>query len=144
MEEKSAKSSSTASKKRSVIVKTYEEFTASLKVDELNESLKDSLTRALNKGAEFAREVWAGVKREGRETQEAVRLLGELAKGKEVTDVQKQFIRAQAVDLVKAVPLIAIQGIPIPVPITPFLIILGKRVGFNFLPDSHTKVDYTF
>jgi hypothetical protein len=123
-------------------VKTYEEYKAD--VEEIDEGLRDSLSAALKKGSDFAREVWSGVKRESRETQEAVRLIGELLKGNSITDTQKKFIKAQSVDLVKALPLIAIQGIPVPVPITPFLILLGKKVGIDILPDSHKKVDYEF
>jgi hypothetical protein len=122
-------------------VKTYEEFT-SKHIDHLDESLKDSINAALKRGAQFAKDVWDGVKRESRETKEAVRLLGEVVQGKEITQTQKDFIKAQSVDLVKAVPLIAISGIPVPVPITPFLLLLGKKIGFDFLPNSHTKVDY--
>jgi len=125
-------------------VKTYEEFKTSTsdKIEELDEGLKDSINAALKKGADFAKDVWDGVKRESRETKEAVRILGEIAKGKEVTQTQKDFVKAQSIDLVKALPLIAISGIPVPVPITPFLLMLGKKIGFDFLPNSHTKVDY--
>ncbi len=123
-------------------VKTYEEFKA--EADHIDESLRDNLNAVLKKGSDFAKDVWSGVKRESRETKEAVRLLSELVKGNSISDTQKKFIKAQSVDLVKALPLIAIQGIPIPVPITPFLIILGKKVGFDILPDSHKKVDYDF
>lgn len=112
------------------------------KVEEIDESVKDLLKNALDKGATLAKDVWSGIKRETRETREVVRLIGELAKGNEVTDTQKSFIKAQSIDLIKAMPLIAIQGIPLPIPITPFLIILGKKAGFNILPDSHTKIDY--
>jgi len=122
-------------------VKTYEEFLTESDLH-LDEGLKDSLNAALKRGADFAKDVWVAVKRESRETKEAVRLLGELAKGKEVSQTQKDFIKAQSVDLVKAIPLIAISGIPVPVPITPFLLMLGKKIGFDFLPNSHTKVDY--
>lgn len=124
-------------------IKTYEEFIAS-ESEHLDEGLKDSINNALKKGADFARDVWDGVKRESRETKEAVRILGELIKGNEVSQTQKDFVKAQSIDLVKAVPLIAISGIPVPVPITPFLLLLGKKIGFDFLPNSHTKVEYTF
>lgn len=120
-------------------VKSYEDFVSESSLDE---SVKSAISNALKKGSEFAKDVWFGVKRESRETQEAARLVGELMKGNQIEDVQKKFLKAQAVDLVKALPLIAIQGIPVPVPITPFLILLGKKVGFDILPNSHTKVDY--
>jgi len=124
-------------------VKTFEEFIAE-KSDDVNESLKNTINSALNKGAAFAKEVWDSTKREAKETREAVRLLNELSKGNKLSTIELQFLKAQAVDLVKVLPLIAIQGIPLPIPITPFLILLGKRIGFDILPNSHKKVNYTF
>ena len=122
-------------------IKTFEEFIVN-EENHLDEGLKDMVNGALKKGSDFAKDVWVGVKRESRETKEAVRLLGELMKGRAITGTQKSFIKAQSIDLVKVLPLIAIQGIPLPIPITPFLLLLGKKVGFNILPDSHTKVNY--
>ena len=124
-------------------IKTYEEY-SSKETESIDEGLKDSIQAALKKGGDFAKEVWDGVKRESRETKEAVRILGELIKGNEVSQTQKDFVKAQSVDLAKAVPLVAVSGIPVPIPITPLLILLGKKVGFDFLPNSHTKVDYNF
>lgn len=123
--------------------KTYEEFSSN-EIEHLDEGLKDSIQAALKKGGDLAKEVWDGVKRESRETKEAVRLLSELVKGHDVSQTQKDFIKAQSIDLVKALPLIAVSGIPVPIPITPFLLLLGKKIGFDFLPNSHTKVDYNF
>lgn len=113
-------------------------------VQNLNENVTDSIKRAINKGGEFAKDVWNATKREGKETKEAVRILSELVKGSPVSIKEKEFLKAQSIDLVKILPLIAIQGIPLPIPITPFLILLGKKIGFDFLPNSHTKVDYRF
>jgi hypothetical protein len=112
--------------------------------DHLDEGVMDMVKKAVTKGGEFAKDVWNATKREGRETKEALRILSEIAKGNKVSDKEKSFLKAQSVDLIKVVPVIAISGIPVPVPITPFLIMLGKKVGFDLLPNSHTKVDYQF
>ena len=111
-------------------------------VEKIDEGIKDQLQNLLKKGTQLAKEVWNVAKRETRETREALRLIGELTQGNDISDDQKAFLQAQAVDLAKIIPLIAIQGIPAPIPITPFLIILGKKVGFDILPNSHTKVNY--
>ena len=118
-------------------IKSYEEFK-----QDLNEGLNSFIKSSLDKGSEFAKTVWFATKRESRETQEAVRILNMLIKGEDVTDTQKKFLRAQSVDLIKVIPIVAISGIPVPIPITPLLILLGKKVGFDILPNSHTKVDY--
>jgi nucleoside-diphosphate kinase len=108
----------------------------------LDEGALDMVKKAVNKGGEFAKTVWDATKREGRETKEALRVVSDLIQGKKVSDREKEFLKAQSIDLVKILPLIAIQGIPLPIPITPFLILLGKKVGIDILPNSHTKVDY--
>ena len=118
----------------------YDDFLQS----HLDESLKDYAKTALNRGTDTVKSMWDGVKRESAETKEAVRLIGELVKGNEITDEQKEFVKAQSVDIAKAVPLIAISGIPVPIPITPILILLGKKIGWDVLPNSHTKVKYKF
>ena len=120
----------------------YDEFIQDL--EHLDESLKDHVKTALSKGSEAVKSMWDGVKRESSETKEAVRLIGEILKGKDVNDEQKEFIKAQAIDIVKAVPLSAVSGIPVPVPITPLLILLGKRIGWDILPNSHKKVSYKY
>jgi hypothetical protein len=120
--------------------KSFTEFNSADKLDE--NVIIDKLKDWFKKGTSLAKDVWEATKRESRETKEAVRLLDLLIKGQEVTKEQREFLKTQAVDLVKVLPLIAIQGIPVPVPITPFLIVLGKKVGFDILPNSHTKTTY--
>ena len=120
--------------------KSFNDFNKS---DQLDENvITDKLKEWFKKGTNLAKDVWEATKRESRETKEAVRLIDLLIKGEKITEEQQKFLKAQAVDLAKILPLIAIQGIPVPVPITPFLIILGKKVGFDILPNSHTKSSY--
>lgn len=122
--------------------KSYTEFTE-FNTETLDENvIVDKLKSWFKKGTALAKDVWEATKRETRETKEALRLVDQLIKGNDISDEQKKFLKAQAVDLAKVLPLIAIQGIPVPVPITPFLIILGKKIGFDILPNSHTKSDY--
>lgn len=112
--------------------------------ESLDEGVLDSIKKVVQKGGEFAKDVWNATKREGRETKEALRILSNIVKGDSVSDKEKEFLKAQSVDLVKVLPVIAISGIPVPIPITPFLVMLGKKIGFDLLPNSHTKVDYKF
>lgn len=120
--------------------KSFNDFNKSEQLDE--NVITDKLKEWFKKGTNLAKDVWEATKRESRETKEAVRLIDLLIKGEKITEEQQKFLKAQAVDLAKILPLIAIQGIPVPVPITPFLIILGKKVGFDILPNSHTKSSY--
>ena len=45
-----------------------------------------------------------------------------------------EFIQGQSVDVIKNLLMITISLIPIPIPVTPFLIIFGKKVGVDILP----------
>ena len=95
------------------------------------------LTNIFQKGGKMASDVWDATKVEGEETKIALEILSRLLKGEEVSDNEKKFLKEQSKDIARILPLVAISGIPIPIPITPLLIILGKKYGFNFLPKDH-------
>lgn len=95
------------------------------------------LNGLLKRGGDFASEVWLVTKRESQETKIAVEILGRMLKGEEVSDSEKNFVKKQSGDIARILPLVAISGLPIPLPITPLLIILGKKYGFDFLPRDH-------
>lgn len=98
------------------------------------------LSGVLKKGGKFASNVWEATKVEGEETKIAVGILSRMLKGDDVTEKEKQFLKAQSGDLVRILPLVAISGIPIPVPITPLLVMLGKKYGFDFLPKDNREI----
>ncbi len=108
------------------------------KFDEFGEPKrgKFNIKEILSKGKDFTKGVWDAVKREKRETAQALGILQRMVKGEKVTEKEKLFLKRQSKDLAKILPLIAIQGIPVPVPITPFLIALGNKYGFSILPTS--------
>ena len=110
--------------------------------NEIDESKIADITRKLyRKGTDFTKSVIQGAKREGRETKEVVKILRKMIKGQEISDDEKKFLKAQSTDIVKLLPVVAISTIPIPVPITPLLVILGKKYGINILPNSHDKIE---
>lgn len=94
----------------------------------------------LKRGGDFAQNVWDATKREKEETKIAVEILGRMIKGEEVTDREKEFVKRQSKDVARILPLVAISGLPIPIPITPLLIMLGKKYGFDFLPKDHRGI----
>jgi hypothetical protein len=104
------------------------------------EKISDYLNRVLKRGGDFASDVWVATKRESQETKMAVEILGRMIKGEEVTDKEKEFVKKQSGDVVRILPLVAISGLPIPIPITPLLIMLGKKYGFDFLPKDHREI----
>lgn len=108
-------------------IKTFENFS----------KVSNYLGSIVRKGGQLASSVWTATKVESQETKIAVGILAKMVKGEEVSDKEKKFLKAQSKDIVKILPLVAIQGIPIPVPITPLLIMLGKKYGFDILPKDH-------
>lgn len=101
------------------------------------EKVSDYLNKLLKKGGGLATEVWNVTKRESEETKIVICILSRMLKGEKVSVREKEFVRKQAGDIIRILPLIAIQGIPVPLPITPILILLGKKYGFDFLPKDH-------
>ena len=95
------------------------------------------LNDLIKRGGKMASDTWEATKVEGEETKLAVSILSRMVKGEEVSEKEKTFLRAQSMDIVRILPLVAISGIPIPIPITPLLIMLGKKYGFDFLPKDH-------
>jgi len=95
------------------------------------------LNDLIKKGGKMASDTWEATKRESQETKLAVGILSRMVKGEEVSEKEKSFLKEQSKDLARIIPLVAISGIPIPVPITPLLVILGKKYGFDFLPKDH-------
>jgi len=102
--------------------------------------ITDYLNGLLKKGGDFAQNVWDATKRESQETKIAVEILGRMLKGEDVSDKEKEFVKKQSGDLARILPLVAISGLPIPIPITPLLIMLGKKYGFDFLPRDHRGI----
>lgn len=125
-------------------VKTYSQFLESKNNNDsehIDESKLSEIARNLyKKGTDFTKSVIQGAKREGKETAQAVEILRKMIKGEEVSDKEIQFFKAQSIDLFKVIPLVAISSIPVPIPITPLLIVLGKKYGFSVLPNSHEKI----
>ena len=48
-----------------------------------------------------------------------------------------EFIQGQSGDVIKNLLMVVISIIPIPIPVTPFLIIFGKKIGIDIVPKEH-------
>lgn len=104
------------------------------------EKVSAYLNELVKKGGKMASDTWEATKVEGEETKLAVEILSRMIKGEDVSDKEKKFLKAQSLDIVKILPLVAISGIPVPIPITPLLVILGKKYGFDFLPKDNRDI----
>ena len=112
-------------------VKNFEAFNEGL------EKVGNYLNDLIKKGGKMAADTWEVTKRESQETKIAVGILSKMLKGDEVSEKEKSFLKEQSKDLARIIPLIAVSGIPVPIPITPLLIMLGKKYGFDFMPRDH-------
>lgn len=112
-------------------LKNFETFNESLG------KLSNYLNELVKKGGRMAADTWEVTKRESQETKLAVGILSKMIKGDEVSNKEKSFLKEQSKDLARIIPLVAISGLPIPIPLTPLLIILGKKYGFDFIPKDH-------
>lgn len=95
------------------------------------------LKSGLEKATTFKNDVWEATKREGIETKIALLIINKVLRKEEVTDGEIKFLKEHSKDLAKILPIVLISSIPIPVPITPFLIILGRKVGIDLLPKDN-------
>jgi hypothetical protein len=80
---------------------------------------------------------------EVKETSALVRILTHAvksyAKNREfnLNDEDRKFIKEQSTDVVRTLILTIVAIIPIPIPLTPFLIIFGNKIGVDLVPKEH-------
>ncbi len=81
-------------------------------------------------------------KRESKETRIAAKLLRRsMKKNVDLTPQERKFLRGQLKDLARILPIAAAQAVPLPIPITPALIVFGKKVGLDFIPKKQNMPD---
>ncbi len=89
-----------------------------------------------------ARKVKKTAKREKEETIIAARILRRYMKDKDaVSEEELAFLKDQSIDIMRILPIVAVQAFPAPVPITPFLIALGSKIGINLVPKAQVHPD---
>lgn len=101
-------------------------FTVSAGAEVMGEELVDSMQHTLEKN-------FQALLKEVKETQDLTVLLARAARGQSLTSDEKRRMRAQLVDIAKAVPALAIFAAPGGVLL---LIALAKVLPFNLLPSS--------
>lgn len=106
----------------------------------------DKITDWVRNGRKYLTTHWRllqhATKKEKDETIRAYDILIRFLNKETRSDVSKSdiaFLKAQSVDLFKIIVLISIKLVPSPIPITPLMIWLGKKVGVKVLPSSHLK-----
>ena len=100
-------------------IKSFENFNESLG------KFSTYMNSLIKRGGKLASDVWDATKVEGEETKIAVGILSRMVKGEEVSEKEKRFLKEQSKDLARIIPLVAISGIPIPVPIKAKWAVMG-------------------
>jgi hypothetical protein len=78
-----------------------------------------------------------------KETRALVRILTHAVKSYtknrefDLNDEDRKFIKGQSADVVRTLILTIVAIIPIPIPLTPFLIIFGNKIGIDLVPKEH-------
>jgi hypothetical protein len=107
----------------------------------LLDTAKEKVAKWIDKSIKYINTNWDTLKtatdREKKETIVAAHILQSMILGKEVSDSEKRFLKAQSGDIIKILFLVSLKFIPAPIPFTPIAIFLGKKVGVNVLPSSH-------
>jgi hypothetical protein len=101
------------------------------------EPYRFDIREIIKKGTDFAEDFWTATKREGEETKIAILIIRKMLQNKTVTYGEKEFLKEHSIEIAKLIPLVLISGIPIPVPITPLLIALGKKYDIDILPKDN-------
>jgi len=82
-----------------------------------------------------------------KETRALVRILTHAVKSYvkdrefDLNDEDRKFIKGQSTDVIKNILLTVVAVIPLPIPLTPFLIIFGKKIGLDLVPKEHVIPD---
>ncbi len=102
------------------------------------EAARAKMAHWLDRSIVWLNDNWVKVKsatsREKKETIEALIILKRIILLQAVSPEDKKFVRSQSADIVKILVLISLKFIPLPIPLTPMLIYLGKKIGVDMLP----------
>ena len=82
-----------------------------------------------------------------KETRALVRVLAHAVKSYtknrefDLNDEDRKFIKGQSTDVIKNTIIVIVSIIPLPIPLIPFLIIFGKKIGIDLAPKEHEIPD---
>ena len=82
-----------------------------------------------------------------KETRALVRILTHAVKSYtknrefDLNEEDKKFIKGQSTDVIKNILLTVVAVIPLPIPLTPFIIIFGKKIGIDLIPKEQVIPD---
>jgi hypothetical protein len=108
-----------------------------------DKSEEGAVKKVLNKLGKFKDRATSEIK----ETRALVRILTHAVKSYtksrefDLNDEDRRFIKGQSTDVVRTLILTIVAIIPIPIPLTPFLILFGKKIGIDLIPKEQVIPD---
>lgn len=105
-------------------------------IDSSRKKILDWFDKAIKKLQLNWEDLKVATNREKKETIAAFIILRKLIAGEEVSDFQKRFLKSQSLDVIKILFHISLKFIPLPIPFSPLMIYIGKKIGVNTLPSS--------
>jgi hypothetical protein len=85
-------------------------------------------------------EIWSIFKTEGKETKIAFIIITKIIIGRKVSKAEVVFLKAHSKDLIRILPLIALQGIPLPIPFSLIFIMISKKYNIDILPKNNLNL----
>lgn len=98
--------------------------------------IKKSISTFATKVGDKVHEIKDATIREGKETNEAAKILLRMSQGKDVSEEEIEFLKHQSVDVGKAVALIGLQVIPFSSAGIIAIEIVANKHGFSVFPTS--------
>lgn len=97
----------------------------------------DSISKTIKTSSDGIRAVLKIVATESDETKKSVLIVLKFFHRGRISDNEKMFLKAHSKDLLRILPHVLLKFIPIPIPMTPLLIILGKKIGVDLIPKDN-------
>lgn len=115
---------------------------------DLNESFlglvkgtNNAISKLFHKSIDFTKDIWTVAKREGSNTNKAFIILRKMMRGEKVTEQEIEFFKAQRSNILKLIPIVAIQGLPMgTVALTPILRAIEKRYKIDIFPKDNSNI----
>lgn len=97
----------------------------------------DTISKAVKTSSDGVRAVLKIIATESDETRRSVLIVLKFFHRGRISHGEKLFLAAHSKDLLRILPHVLLKFIPIPIPMTPLLILLGKRMGIDLIPKDN-------
>ena len=97
----------------------------------------DNISKTIKTSSDGVRAVLEIIATESDETRRSVLIVLKFFHRGRISNNEKMFLKAHSKDLLRILPHVLIKFIPVPIPLTPILLILGKKLGIDLIPKDN-------